>query len=57
MLFETSASTIKNSNDQARKLAREFLNMQSFSYKKIINKEKLYIKEKCAEYENSRKEL
>ena len=55
MLFETVTRTIKNSNDQARKLTKTILNVQSIylkneliiDNKKLIdNKKKLYFVEK-----------
>ena len=36
MLFETVISTIKNSNNQARKLIRATLNMQYFHLKNLL---------------------
>ena len=58
ILFETVTSTIKNSIDQERKVAKAILRVQSFYLKKKINnKEKLYSKEKNVENKNNPKEL
>ena len=48
-------STIKNSNDQTRKLTKAILSVQSPYLKK--NKKKLYSEEKIAEKDNNPKEL
>ena len=47
-------STIKNSNDQTRKLTKAILSVQSLLKK---NKKKLYSEEKIAEKDNNPKEL
>ena len=49
-------SILKNPNNEAWKLTKAILSVQSFYLKKINNKKKLYFEEEIAENKNNLKE-
>ena len=58
MLLDTVASTIKNSNDQARILTKAIISMQSFYLKKeLMTRKNFTLKKNNAENKNNPKEL